>query len=118
MSSQLFAYGTLMPRDASEAVAGGWSADAVTGRLYDMGPYPALVDLDDPTAGWVEGYLREVDPAELEALDRYEEVGVGPYRRVQTQTRDGVLAWVYVYFETLPQETRGPLACWKAPTHE
>ena len=36
------------------------------GRLYDLGPYPALIDLDDPAAGWVEGYVRAVEPAELE----------------------------------------------------
>ena len=28
------------------------------GRLYDLGPYPALVDADDPEAGWVAGHVR------------------------------------------------------------
>ena len=62
---RLFAYGTLAPEGPEAAARGGWEPDTVRGRLYDLGPYPALVDLDDPEAGWVEGYVRAVDPAEL-----------------------------------------------------
>jgi gamma-glutamylcyclotransferase (GGCT)/AIG2-like uncharacterized protein YtfP len=113
-TSLLFAYGTLMPRDAATAALEGSSADAVRGRLYDLGPYPALIDLDDPAAGWVEGYVKVVLPADLEAHDRWEEVDEGTYRRAQTTTRDGRRAWVYVYNRALPEGARGPLPCWHA----
>ena len=56
----LFAYGTLAPEPADVASLEGWVADAVRGRLYDLGPYPALVDHDDENADWVEGYVRPV----------------------------------------------------------
>ncbi|MCA1686105.1 MAG: gamma-glutamylcyclotransferase, partial [Planctomycetia bacterium] len=70
---RLFAYGTLAPRGPEQARRGGWEPDAVRGRLYDLGPYPALLDLDDPSAGWVAGQVRPVDPAEFtERLDPYE----------------------------------------------
>ena len=48
MSSRLFAYGTLMPADAAAVARQGWTADAVRGRLFDLGPYPGLIDLDAP----------------------------------------------------------------------
>jgi gamma-glutamylcyclotransferase (GGCT)/AIG2-like uncharacterized protein YtfP len=115
MTFRLFAYGTLMPRDAGEAAALGWSADAVRGRLFDLGPYPALVDLDDPAAGWVEGFVRDLIPGDLESYDRYEGVGEGPYRRDETTTRGGLIAWLYVYARPLPAEARGPLTRWKTP---
>ena len=86
----LFAYGTLGPADPEAAARGGWVADAVRGRLFDLGPYPALVDADDPAAGWVEGHVRPVDRRELEGrLDRYEGVDEGLYRRVLVTTRAG-----------------------------
>ena len=51
----------------------GWVPDAVRGRLYDLGPYPGLFDLDDPSAGWALGYVRPVTRDELEGpLDEYE----------------------------------------------
>src|SRR4051812_6485646 len=36
----LFAYGTLAPGGPEEAALDGWTADAVRGRLFDLGPYP------------------------------------------------------------------------------
>ncbi len=112
----LFAYGTLIPQDRVLLASEGWVADAVRGRLYDLGAYPALVDLDDPTAGWVQGYVRPVAMEELEGpLDRYEEVGRELYRRVRATTRDDRNVWVYVYSRPLPLEKRGPLDCWPAP---
>jgi gamma-glutamylcyclotransferase (GGCT)/AIG2-like uncharacterized protein YtfP len=114
----LFAYGTLGPADAGEAARGGWSADAVRGRLYDLGPYPALVDPDDPSAGWVEGHVRPVVARELEGwLDAYEGVGVGLYRRVLTTTRAGRRVWVYAYARPLPEWARGPIARWVGSRH-
>jgi gamma-glutamylcyclotransferase (GGCT)/AIG2-like uncharacterized protein YtfP len=113
MTSLLFAYGTLMPLDLQSAEEEGWSADAVRGRLYDLGPYPALVDLDDPAADWVEGFVRAVDRAELEGpLDSFEQVDEGLYRRVETITRNDRRVWVYLYARPVPADAMGPLNRW------
>jgi gamma-glutamylcyclotransferase (GGCT)/AIG2-like uncharacterized protein YtfP len=112
MSSLLFAYGTLMPADADSARE-GWVPDAVRGRLYDLGPYPVLVDLDDPAAGWVEGFVRATDLDELVyRLDPWEDVAGGLYRRVEATTRSNARVWVYVYDRPLPPQARGPLPRW------
>jgi gamma-glutamylcyclotransferase (GGCT)/AIG2-like uncharacterized protein YtfP len=116
MPTLLFAYGTLAPEGPEQAARDGWMADAVRGRLFDLGPYPALVDHGDPGAGWVEGYVRPVDPADLiEWLDPYEGVGEGLYRRVEAVTLGGRRAWVYVYARPLPPTARGPLSRWDGP---
>jgi indolepyruvate decarboxylase len=113
MSTMLFAYGTLMPADRDAADREGWRPDAVRGRLFDLGPHPALVDLDDPASGWVEGFVRPVTVAELETrLDRWEEVDQGVYRRVETISRASCRVWVYVYNRPLPAWARGPLDRW------
>src|SRR4051794_22213947 len=101
----LFAYGTLAPGCPGEASLGGWVADAVRGRLFDLGPYPALVDVDAgaPGSAWVEGFVRAVDLAELTGrLDPYEGVDDGLYRRIATTTRGGRRVWVYVYERPIP----------------
>jgi gamma-glutamylcyclotransferase (GGCT)/AIG2-like uncharacterized protein YtfP len=116
MTTLLFAYGTLIPRDDERLASEGWVPDAVRGRLYDLGAYPALVDLDDPTAGWVEGYVRPVTMEELEGpLDRWEEVDRGLYRRVRTTTRLDRDVWLYLYSRPLPPGSRGPFERWAAP---
>lgn len=110
----LFAYGTLMPANPEEAERDGWWADAVRGRLYDLGPYPALIDLDHPDAGWVHGFVHPVSLRELEEkLDPWEEVDRGLYRRVETMTRSGCRAWVYVYQGPWPSLARGPVDRWE-----
>jgi gamma-glutamylcyclotransferase (GGCT)/AIG2-like uncharacterized protein YtfP len=114
MTSLLFAYGTLMPRDEESADRDGWTPDAVRGRLYDLGPYPALIDLEDPAAGWVEGYIRRVSTADLERYDQYEDVERGPYQRVETTTRNKLRAWIYVHGGPLPPQASGPLLKWTA----
>ncbi len=114
MESALFAYGTLMPRDPESAAEQGWEPDAVRGRLFDLGPYPALVDVGDPAAGWVEGYVRSgVSTEMMRQLDAYEETDSGLYRRVGTMSRSGNAVWVYVYSGPLPREARGPLDRWE-----
>jgi gamma-glutamylcyclotransferase (GGCT)/AIG2-like uncharacterized protein YtfP len=116
MPELLFAYGTLMPDDPGTAAREGWVADGVRGRLFDLGPYPALIDCDDPTAGWVEGYVRSADPGELNGrLDAYEGVDEGLYRRVVTTTRAGRQVWVYVYARPIPASAPGPLTRWRRP---
>ena len=113
MPPLLFAYGTLGPASPD---APGWTPDAVCGRLYDLGPYPILLNLDDPAAGHVEGHVREVDPAELAGeLDSYEGVAEGLFERRLTTTRGGRRAWVYVYARPRPQYAVGPLARWDGP---
>jgi gamma-glutamylcyclotransferase (GGCT)/AIG2-like uncharacterized protein YtfP len=113
VASLLFAYGTLMPADPDSAARDGWQPDAVHGRLFDLGPYPALVDLDAPGSGWVEGFVRPVSDEELSGeLDRWEDVDEGLYRRESAITRTGRHVWVYVYGRPLPQHARGPLDRW------
>lgn len=103
----LFAYGTLAPASAEDAARDGWLPDALRGRLFDLGPYPAVVDLDGPNAYWVEGYARYTDLGELRGpLDTYEGVGEGLYRRVPATTRAGRRVWVYVYARPLPPGAR------------
>jgi gamma-glutamylcyclotransferase (GGCT)/AIG2-like uncharacterized protein YtfP len=110
----LFAYGTLAPVNPRIAARDGWVADEVRGRLYVLGPYPALVDCDDPSAGWVEGYVREIDLDELTGhLDQYEQVGEDQYRRVQLTTRAGRQVWAYVYARPIPVTAVGPLTRWE-----
>jgi len=103
-----------MPTDADGGTNEGWRPDAVRGRLYDLGPYPALVDLDDPTANWVSGFVKAVDAAELERHDRWEDVESGLYRRTQTTTRNNEIVWVYVYAQPLPASAVGPLDRWRS----
>ena len=116
MPALFFAYGTLAPAEPEGAVRDGWMPDMVRGRLFDLGPYPALVDVDDLTAGWVEGYVRMIDTAVLTGpLDSYECVAEGLYRRVRVTTRAGRRAWVYVYAQPIPPGARGPLVQWDGP---
>lgn len=116
MTSLLFAYGTLAPVGPAELAAGGWAADSVRGRLYDLGPYPALVDLDGPEAGPVRGYVRAAGRAELDGpLDLYEGVAEGLYRRERTRTAAGRRVWVYVYNRPLPPWAVGPIDRWPRP---
>ena len=62
-----------------------------------------LIDLDDPAAGWVEGFVRPVEMQELiNRFDPWEEVDAGLYCREQTTTRAGGRVWVYVYNRPLP----------------
>lgn len=109
----LFAYGTLGPGGRACRSAGPWEPDAVRGRLFDLGPYPGLVDLDHPSAGWVEGHARAVSPTELvESLDPYEGVAEGLFRREPAVSRSGRQVWIYVYNRPLPPNPVGPLARW------
>jgi gamma-glutamylcyclotransferase (GGCT)/AIG2-like uncharacterized protein YtfP len=109
----LFTYGTLTPDGPEAEALGGWSADAVRARLFDLGPSPTLVDLEDPSSGWVEGFVRPVEESELRnRLDPYEGVAEGLYRRSIVVTRSGRVAWVYVYARPLPPDARGPLVRW------
>jgi gamma-glutamylcyclotransferase (GGCT)/AIG2-like uncharacterized protein YtfP len=111
----LFAYGTLAPADPEAAARLGWMPDMIRGRLFDLGSYPTVVDLNDPEAGWVSGCVRALEPGELARLDVYEGVAEGFYRRESTITRAGREVWVYLYAKPLPPEARGPIDRWDGP---
>jgi len=116
MPSFLFAYGTLAPADPETALASGWNADAVRGRLFDLGPFPALVDLDDAEAPWIDGFVYSPVSEELiRRLDLYEGVDEGLYSRVAVTTQSGRSAWVYIYARPLPSSAKGPLTRWNGP---
>ena len=109
----LFAYGTLGPADAQSLAAEGWTPDHARGRLYDLGPYPILVDWNGPTAPWVAGHRRPARLRELEEeLDPYEGVDAGLFHRVELTLGSGVRAWVYIYPHPVPPTARGPIAVW------
>jgi gamma-glutamylcyclotransferase (GGCT)/AIG2-like uncharacterized protein YtfP len=112
----LFAYGTLGPRTEADRAAGGWEPDAVRGRLFDLGPYPGLVDLNGPDTGWVEGHSRPVTRDELvHRLDPYEGVDRGLFARRPARTRGGRWVWVYTYEGVIPPGAPGPLSRWEWP---
>ncbi|MEJ2217156.1 MAG: gamma-glutamylcyclotransferase [Gemmatimonadota bacterium] len=93
----LFVYGTLR-----SDVAGGapdllaacerLGPATLLGTLYDAGDYPALM-LAGKTA--IQGEIWRCPAELLGALDRYESVQDGLFRRVATRV-DGVACWVYV----------------------
>ncbi len=111
----LFAYGTLGPVDPDDARQLGWAEDEIRGRLFDLGPYPALIDLGNPTVGWVKGFVRRTDAKELsERLDMYEGVDEGLYQRCAATTRSGRRVWVYVYARSLSANAVAlPEGCWR-----
>ncbi|MCA9572170.1 MAG: gamma-glutamylcyclotransferase [Myxococcales bacterium] len=99
-SLPLFVYGTLMRSGSQAALVGdrprqpGW----IHGTLFHLpAGYPAVVPGgDDPVHG---EWLPPVPDAVLRALDRYEGVPEGLYRRITlpVHTTTGVLpAWVWV----------------------
>jgi len=113
-SDFLFAYGTLGPKDSDEARRDGWTADHVLGRLFDLGPYPGLVDVGREGARWISGSVRPVSERELrERLDPYEGVSDGLYQRITTTTRSGSRVWVYVYARPIPKDAKELTARWR-----
>ena len=117
--SYLFAYGTLMPdcvppqmQDACQGMELVGHA-TVRGILYDLGPFPGVVDGE----GTVRGVLLRVPPGAWDQLDRYEacpgpDHPDGLFHRVKTRatTEDGqdMECWLYIYardvsgFEPVP----------------
>jgi gamma-glutamylcyclotransferase (GGCT)/AIG2-like uncharacterized protein YtfP len=101
----LFVYGTLRPEAAPAALRGvlgrarRLGPGRLPGRLYDLGPYPAVV-LEEGCGSKVRGELLELprDPSLLALLDGYE----GPdYERVEARVRldsgSTCRCWVYAY---------------------
>jgi gamma-glutamylcyclotransferase (GGCT)/AIG2-like uncharacterized protein YtfP len=116
-TSHLFVYGTLMSaatgplgraeRRRLQRQGVSLGPATTTGRLYDLGPYPALVASDD-AADVVHGELFALHDAAatLRWLDAYEGIVPGDhdrseYRRATRQVRlaNGaqLTAWMYLY---------------------
>ena len=105
---RVFVYGTLRGGDVRSHHLDGadyLGTHAVEGyRLYDLGPYPAVIRAD----GRVVGELYEVaTDAHLQLLDEVEGCAHAPplYRREEVEVA-GRPAWIYVYARPLPSEAR------------
>lgn len=121
-TDSLFVYGTLMTAAASsplgqsqraqlQAVSRSIGPATISGLLYDLGSYPALV-ADDAAGGRVHGevLLLASPDATLAWLDIYEGIDAdrpeaNEYARIRRQVKlaDGSLieAWVYVYCRSI-----------------
>jgi gamma-glutamylcyclotransferase (GGCT)/AIG2-like uncharacterized protein YtfP len=110
---RLFVYGTLRPSFGEEGTSlvrhmKAEGPATARGLLYDLGSYPGMVRGD----GVVHGELLQItQPADLEALDHYEECG-GPwplFRRepMEVLRPDGeaAIAWVYLYARSVEGAT-------------
>lgn len=100
----VFVYGTLLKGESNHSIIAPHILQAepgrLKGRLYDIGPYPALVL--DANGVWVEGewnFIRSEGLKDLDALEGYHEKGQNnEYERVWVMDADsGRSGWVYVY---------------------
>jgi len=103
--TNLFVYGTLMPRELNfrqiECFVIDHNAGTVEGVLVDLGAYPALLEGD----GVVKGVVLNVDADALEITDRIE--GYHPDRDrclyvreevvVQIESKEEITAWTYLF---------------------
>jgi len=104
MQQLVFVYGTLRHGQSNHhlLVQSEWLGNYATPplySLYDLGPYPAVVDGHSV----IYGEVYRVDDATLQQLDILEDIPV-MYRREQIETPFG-LAWMYLYQETLQAQT-------------
>jgi gamma-glutamylcyclotransferase (GGCT)/AIG2-like uncharacterized protein YtfP len=106
-ASAFFVYGTLMQGEVRCRLwpRGSLRIEPATtlGRLYDLGPYPALVEGTDTVLGELWHFEPDDMPETLEVLDRiecYGQEGVDLYVRrvVECRTLDGNSSTAYVYF--------------------
>ncbi|OCT10588.1 gamma-glutamylcyclotransferase [Paenibacillus pectinilyticus] len=118
---RVFVYGTLLVGESNHGVVSPYLRNvqpgAITGRLYDVGPYPALVRTEDEHV--IEGEWIEVTEDGLAAMDVLETY-FGPdhpdneYERIWVKDVNGQQeGWVYCW--TSPrglQEIKG--SSWKA----
>jgi gamma-glutamylcyclotransferase (GGCT)/AIG2-like uncharacterized protein YtfP len=105
---RLFVYGTLLDNARVDELIGGHSvwrriaSATISGRLYDVGPYPALRRARD-SRDRVLGVVIELEDGRtaIPRLDAYEDMGFGLYvrRRCLARLSGGrsVAAWVYEY---------------------
>jgi gamma-glutamylcyclotransferase (GGCT)/AIG2-like uncharacterized protein YtfP len=114
MSAHLFVYGTLLPDQPQWELLRryvtdlGW-ATSVAGQLFDTGlGYPVAdfeqtATTEDQVIGRVFTLLSASAEIALGALDHYEDVGLGLYRRIQVTTADGTTCWAYCLGPTAAQ---------------
>ena len=107
VSAALFVYGTLMQGEVRSRF---WprrplriEPASTLGRLYDLGPYPALLEGTDTVLGELWHFERADVPETLAVLDRiecYGQEGVDLYVRrvVDCRTLDGGGATAFAYF--------------------
>jgi gamma-glutamylcyclotransferase (GGCT)/AIG2-like uncharacterized protein YtfP len=82
------------------------------GLLYDLGPYPAAVQIGC-TDQWFQGYTLEIKMSELIAeLDPFEQLDQGVYRRIRAVTEAGFEVWIYEYARPLGLGAIGPIHRW------
>jgi len=124
--SFLFVYGTLLPGHAPASMRAVCErlkligAATISGRLYDLGAYPAVVAAN---AGCVRGEIVEIDCDDTwRAIDRYEGCprpgqDDGLFRRVQTtatlDSGESVECWIYVYNRDLSSARLIECGCWR-----
>ena len=125
----LFCYGTLL-RDAAPASVAALcrrlprlAAATVSGRLYDLGNYPALVLGDADEQSVVRGEIVAVQSAsDWLRLDAYEGVDSAHperslYNRVRTtattESGEKVECWIYVYNRELKHAVLIDSGCWR-----
>lgn len=113
MKTLLFAYGLLQPAYQPPRTLGRWWQDRVRGQLFDLGPYPAAVQVGQGDA-YFEGVVIEIDDSELAELDEFEEVDQGVYARLWTETELGSQVWIYEYRQPIPPNLK-PQPRWPMP---
>jgi gamma-glutamylaminecyclotransferase len=100
--TRLFLYGTLKHGGSNHRrmVGQGYVGPAATApryRLFDLGPFPGLVDAAGGVS--VRGELWEVTPECLAALDQFEGIDVGLFRRGEIELADGTRVQGYFFTE-------------------
>ena len=112
----IFVYGLLRPGESGLAELGladhlpATGRAKIRGRLYDLGPYPGA-KLDEP--GTLAGdLLRLTRPADLDALDRFEDfdprdLAASLYERRRVRTlASNLTVWAYHYRPAVDPEAR------------
>jgi gamma-glutamylaminecyclotransferase len=97
---RLFLYGTLKRGGSNHRLMAGQryvgpAATAPLYRLFDLGPFPGLIE--DGAGRSVRGELWDVTPECLGALDRFEGIDVGLFRRGAIELADGKQVQGYFY---------------------
>lgn len=107
----LFVYGTLMGskrpgiKYVSEAI--------INGTIYDLGAYPGV---KTEGIGTVHGELYEVKEYAWKGLDAYEGCP-HLYKRVVTETIDGIRCYVYHFNGLVREERLIEDGIWKGPSY-
>ena len=100
--TRLFCYGTLKRDQRAHRLLSKWEptfiGEAKTHQryhLYDQGCFPGMV-VDEDQVGGVYGELFDVCDSGMEAMDYYESVDSGLFRRENIELEDGSTAIAYL----------------------